>query len=110
MLGVYQDKITIQKREQTTGPLGSEVSWPNVKTVWGLMSSIDTKGQAEYQQLGYSNISYIAKFPQKIKLSLSGNRLKWNGQHYEIVAPPKYVGMGRHKTTVPVREVESSGN
>src|SRR5690606_35165843 len=111
MIGAYNHKITIQKRKQVPGPLGVTVQWVNMKTLWGLMSTLDTKGRAEYQQLGYSEVSYIAKFPQKIHLELSKHRLIWNGNFYELVAPPLHIGIiGQQKTMVPVRLQEDEIN
>ena len=101
MIGFYDERITILKRikgDQTA--LGREDVWEEEKAVWGKATAVTTQGQANYQQIGISDVSFIFRFPYYIEVSIDDHRLIYEGQVYELVKPPEQRGVKRENQTV----------
>lgn len=111
MIGMYDERITVlvrEKGEQTA--LGREDIWVEEKTIWGKGTAVTTQGQVQYQQLGFSDVSFTFRFPYYTELSISNHRLIYKGEVYEIVKPSEYRGVKReNQVVVAGRRVADQG-
>ena len=107
----YRDRIWLQEYEEIEDPMGITKEWNDDKRLPCRKCSIDAEGQAEFEQIGYSEVQNYFQFPYKIDLSLSDNRFRevlrdGSSKYYEIIKPPEYLGGIKPVTKVYVREVQ----
>ena len=101
LTNVLKDRVQIQLRTSTRGPLGETVVWSPVAILNCRVIPLDAKAQAVYMQMK-SEVSHKVIFRDGVSLSLGNNRLLWKDKTLELVEPMQVVG---NATVVLVKEV-----
>ncbi len=98
--GRYRHKVTIEKVETTKDAHGRYEEWEEEKQVWARVTEVSVEGQAEFEQIGYSDVSKKIEFAYPVDIELEGYRIKYNGRIYEIVKPLAEDQTGRFASIV----------
>ena len=98
---LYKDRVTIQVRTATQTSMGETVVWRPVEKRYALVTPLDAKARAVYQQL-QSEVTHEVKFRGSVTLNLDNNRLLWKAKTLEPVMPTEEKG---NSTVVMVREI-----
>lgn len=101
LTNVLGNRVSIQVKVVTQGPLGETVIWKPVEARHARVVPLDAKARAVYQQL-QSQVSHKVIFRGSVSLSLGNNRLLWRGKTLEPVEPAQEMS---NSTIVIVREV-----
>lgn len=96
-----RDRVSIQVKTPTPGPLGETVVWKPVETRYAQVTPLDAKARAVYQQL-QSEVSHKVIFRGSVSLSLGNNRILHGSKTYEPVEPAQEI---EGATVVMVKEV-----
>ncbi|MBA7569927.1 hypothetical protein ES708_11669 [subsurface metagenome] len=96
-----RDRVSIQVKTTTPGPLGETEVWKPVETRHAQVTPLDAKARAVYQQL-QSEVSHKVIFRGSVSLSLGNNRLLWKDKTLEPVEPAQAI---EGKTIVMVKEI-----
>lgn len=100
LANVLKDRVIIQVKSTTAGPLGETVVWKPVETRYARVIPLDARARAVYQQM-QSQVSHKVVFRGNVSLSLGSNRLLWKDKTLEPVEPVQTVG---YTTVVVVKE------
>lgn len=100
LANVLTDRVQIQVKITTQGPLGETVVWKPVETRHARVVPLDAKARAVYQQM-QSEVSHKVILRGHVSLSLGAYRLLWGAKMLEPVEPTQYVG---DTTVVVVKE------
>ena len=101
LANVLKDRVSIQVKTTTPGPLGETVVWKPVETRNARVIPLDAKARAVYQQL-QSEVSHRIVMRGTVSLNLGLNRLLWKDKTLEPVEPPQNLN---DTTVVMVKEV-----
>lgn len=96
-----RDRVSIQVKTPTPGPLGETVVWKPVETRYAQVTPLDAKARAVYQQL-QSEVSHRILMRGTVSLNLGLNRFLWGDKTLEPVEPPQNLN---NTTVVMVKEV-----
>ena len=101
LANILKDRIGIQVKTITPGPLGETVIWKPVEIRNARVIPLDAKAQAIYMQMK-SEVSHKVIFRGSVSLSLGNNRLLWGSKTLEPMEPVQVVG---NASVVMVKEV-----
>lgn len=101
LANVLKDRVAIQVKTTTAGPLGQTEIWSPVEIRYARVIPLDAKARAVYQQL-QSQVSHKVIFRGTVTLSLGNNRLLWGDKTLEPVEPAQEI---KNSTVVMVKEV-----
>ena len=86
-----RDRLHIQVEVSTTGALGETVVWKPVETRYALVTPLDAKARAVYQQLERL-VTHKVEFRGVVSLNLGNNRFLWNDKTLTPVEPAQKIG------------------
>lgn len=108
MPGQYRDTVIIQEHEIIEEDLGDVKEWVDKLAIKGTKLELDTKGRAQFEQINHPDVECIYQFPGIVKFKINKHRLKINGQLYELIEPPQFLGGIKKVTRIAVKEVEEA--
>ena len=105
--GRMRDRVGILSRITTPTPTGTVEDWVQTEERWARIVPVSISAQANFMQVHESEITHSVTFKSEIALTIADHRLKFNGQHYEIVDPAfdPSIGLGKY-TRVMAKLVE----
>ena len=98
---LLRDRVQIQEKTTTPGPLGESIVWKPVETRHARVIHLDAKARAVYQQL-QSEVSHRIVMRGIVSFNLGSNRFKWGDKTLEPVEPPQLID---GNTTIAVKEM-----
>ncbi len=78
---ILKDRISIQVKTSTPGPLGEEVVWSSVETRYARVIPLDVKTIAQYQQLN-TQVTHKVVFRGAVTIDLGKHRLIYKGKAF----------------------------
>ncbi len=103
----FNCRCIVQKAEEIEGDLRDTKNWVDQKLLKARKTTLNPRGQAEYQQLRNSDFTIILEFRGHHEFSMANNRFRLvNGKTYEPIEPPKYLGDMTQRTKIAVQEIE----
>lgn len=102
LANLLRDRVQIQVKTITRGPLGETIIWKPVATRYARIVPLKAEARAAYQQLN-SVVSHKIVFNKgAVDLSLGNNRILHGSKIYEPVEPPQIIG---NQIVIVVKEV-----